>query len=40
MHFKKLLLDTENKEKVKHYLKKLCEKYNAEYMIDSYYFYY
>jgi UV DNA damage endonuclease len=40
IHFKKLLLDMDNKDKVKHYLKKLCEKYNAEYMIDSYYFYY
>jgi len=40
MHFKKILSDMENKEKVKIYLKKLCDKYNAEYMIDSYYFYY
>ncbi|MBU3189278.1 UV DNA damage repair endonuclease UvsE [Clostridium bowmanii] len=40
MHFKKLLLDMEHKEKVKLYLRKLCEKYNAEYMLSSYYFYY
>jgi UV DNA damage endonuclease len=40
MHFKKILSDMGNKEKVKIYLKKLCDKYNAEYMIDSYYFYY
>ncbi|MCJ7688078.1 MAG: YbgA family protein [Clostridiaceae bacterium] len=40
MHFKKILLDIEHKDKVKLYLKKLCDKYNAEYMIDSYYFYY
>jgi UV DNA damage endonuclease len=40
MHFKKILSDMQNKEKVKIYLKKLCEKYNAEYMINSYYFYY
>lgn len=39
-HFKKLLLDMEHKEKVKHYLKKLCDKYNAAYMLESYYFYY
>jgi UV DNA damage endonuclease len=40
MHFKKLLLDIEHKEKVKIYLKKLCDKYNAEYMLNSYYFNY
>jgi UV DNA damage endonuclease len=40
LHFKKLLLDIEHKEKIKIYLKKLCEKYNAEYMINSYYFNY
>lgn len=39
-HFKKLLIDLEHKEKVKIYLKKLCDKYNAEYMLSSYYFYY
>lgn len=39
-HFKKLLLDMEHKEKVKIYLKKLIDKYNVEYMINSYYFYY
>lgn len=40
MHFKKLLLDIEHKEKVKLYLKKLSDKYNAKYMLNSYYFYY
>ncbi|MGV8980320.1 UV DNA damage repair endonuclease UvsE [Clostridium sp.] len=40
MHLKKLLLDLEHKEKVKLYLKKLCDKYNAEYMLSSYYFSY
>ncbi|MGH4122378.1 MAG: UV DNA damage repair endonuclease UvsE [Clostridium sp.] len=40
MHFKKILMDLEHKEKVKIYLKKLCDKYNAEYMLNSYYFYY
>ena len=40
LHFKKLLLDIEHKDKVKLYLKKLCEKYNAEYIINSYYFNY
>jgi UV DNA damage endonuclease len=40
IHFTKILSDMEHKEKVKIYLKKLCDKYNAEYMIDSYYFYY
>ena len=40
MHFKKLLLDMEHKDKVKLYLRKLSEKYNAEYIINSYYFYY
>ncbi|MGH4138146.1 UV DNA damage repair endonuclease UvsE [Clostridium sp.] len=40
MHFKKLLLDMEHKEKVKLYLKKLCDKYSAEYILSSYYFYY
>jgi len=39
-HFNKLLLDLEHKEKVKIYLKKLCDKYNTEYMINSYYFCY
>ena len=39
-HFKKLLLDVHQKEKVKLYLKKLCDKYNAEYMLNSYYFNY
>lgn len=40
MHFKKILSDMEHKEKVKLYLKKLCDKYDAEYLIESYYFYY
>jgi len=40
IHFKKLLLDLEHKQKVKLYLKKLCDKYNAEYILTSYYFYY
>ncbi|WP_291632936.1 UV DNA damage repair endonuclease UvsE [Clostridium sp.] len=40
MHFKKLILDIEHKEKVKIYLRKLCDKYNAEYILKSYYFYY
>ncbi len=40
VHFKKLLVDIKRKEKVKLYLKKLCVKYNAEYMLNSYYFYY
>ncbi|MBU3126447.1 UV DNA damage repair endonuclease UvsE [Clostridium tagluense] len=39
-HFRKLLMDLEHKEKVKIYLKKLCDKYNAEYMLNSYYFHY
>ncbi len=39
-HFNRLLLDLEHKEKVKMYLKKLCDKYNAEYMLNSYYFCY
>ena len=39
-HFKKLLLDMEHKEKIKLYLKKLSERYNAEYILNSYYFYY
>ena len=39
-HFEKLLLDIVHKDKVKLYLKKLCDKYNSRYMIDSYYFYY
>ena len=39
-HFEKLLLDMEHSEKVKLYLKKLSDKYNAEYIIDSYYFNY
>ncbi|MCB2299758.1 UV DNA damage repair endonuclease UvsE [Clostridium tagluense] len=39
-HFKKLLMDLEHKEKVKIYLKKLCDKYNAEYILNSYYFHY
>lgn len=39
-HFKKLLLDMEHKEKVKLYLKKLSVRYNAEYILNSYYFYY
>ncbi|MCB2288332.1 UV DNA damage repair endonuclease UvsE [Clostridium sp. CS001] len=40
MHFKKLLLNIEKKENIKSYLKKLCDKYNAEYMLNSYYFNY
>lgn len=40
MHFKKLLLNIDHKENVKIYLKKLCDKYNAEYMLNSYYFNY
>ena len=40
MHFKKLLLDMEHKEKIKLYLKKLIDKYDVEYMINSYYFFY
>jgi len=40
MHFGKLLLDMENKEKIKIYLKKLCDRYNAQYIINSYYFHY
>ena len=39
-HFEKLLLDMTRKDKVKLYLKKLSEKYNAEYIINSYYFNY
>lgn len=39
-HFNKLLLDLEHRDKVKLYLKKLCDKYNAEYMLNSYYFCY
>ncbi|MBW9156433.1 UV DNA damage repair endonuclease UvsE [Clostridium tagluense] len=39
-HFRKLIMDLEHKEKVKIYLKKLCDKYNAEYMLNSYYFHY
>jgi UV DNA damage endonuclease len=39
-HFDKLLLDIEHKNKVKLYLKKLCDKYNSEYMLESYYFNY
>ncbi|MBW9147636.1 UV DNA damage repair endonuclease UvsE [Clostridium sp. CM028] len=39
-HFKKILLDMEHKEKVKLYLKKLSVRYNAEYILNSYYFYY
>ncbi|MBU3142059.1 UV DNA damage repair endonuclease UvsE [Clostridium sp. CF012] len=39
-HFKKLLMDLEHKEKVKLYLKKLCDKYNSEYILSSYYFFY
>ncbi len=39
-HFEKLILDMTHKDKVKLYLKKLCEKYNAEYIINSYYFNY
>lgn len=39
-HFKKILLDIEHKDKVKIYLKKLCDKYNAEYLLESYYFHY
>ncbi|MBU3110808.1 UV DNA damage repair endonuclease UvsE [Clostridium lacusfryxellense] len=39
-HFEKLILDMTRKDKVKLYLKKLCEKYNAEYIINSYYFNY
>ncbi|MBZ9624279.1 UV DNA damage repair endonuclease UvsE [Clostridium sp. FP2] len=39
-HFRKLIMDLEHKEKVKIYLKKLCDKYNAGYMLNSYYFHY
>lgn len=39
-HFAKLLLDLQHKEKVKLYLNKLCVRYNAEYIINSYYFHY
>jgi len=39
-HFEKLLSDMDHKDKVKLYLKKLCDRYNAEYMLDSYYFNY
>lgn len=39
-HFTKLLLDMEHKEKIKLYLKKLCDRYNAEYILNSYYFHY
>ncbi|MCB2292109.1 UV DNA damage repair endonuclease UvsE [Clostridium algoriphilum] len=39
-HFNKLMLDIEHKGKVKLYLKKSCDRYNAEYMINSYYFCY
>ena len=39
-HFEKLLLDLQKKEKVKHYLYKLCNRYNAEYILNSYYFHY
>jgi len=39
-HFNKLILDIEHKDNIKLYLKKLCDKYNAEYMLNSYYFCY
>lgn len=37
-HLKKILMDIENKDKIKEYLKKICEKYNVEHMLKSYYF--
>ncbi|MBX4269422.1 UV DNA damage repair endonuclease UvsE [Clostridium estertheticum] len=40
VHFAKLLLDMLHKEKAKLYLRKLCDRYNAEYILNSYYFYY
>ncbi|MBU3098873.1 MULTISPECIES: UV DNA damage repair endonuclease UvsE [Clostridium] len=40
VHFAKLLLDMQHKEKAKLYLRKLCDRYNAEYILNSYYFYY
>ncbi|MBU3174809.1 UV DNA damage repair endonuclease UvsE [Clostridium estertheticum] len=40
VHFAKLLLDMHHKEKAKLYLRKLCDRYNAEYILNSYYFYY
>ncbi|MBU3180947.1 UV DNA damage repair endonuclease UvsE [Clostridium psychrophilum] len=39
-HFNKLILDIDHKQNVKLYLKKLCDRYNAEYMLNSYYFCY
>lgn len=39
-HFGKLLKDAQNTDKVKNYLKKLCLKYNSEYILKSYYFHY
>jgi len=39
-HFEKLLLDMDHKDNVKLYLKKLCVRYNEQYMIESYYFNY
>ena len=39
-HFEKLLLDILHKEKAKLYLNKLCVRYNAEYILNSYYFHY
>jgi len=39
-HFHKMLYNEQNNEKTKNYLKKLCEKYEANYVMASYYFYY
>jgi len=39
-HFNKIIIDIEHKDKVKLYLKKLCNKYNVKYILNSYYFYY
>jgi UV DNA damage endonuclease len=39
-HFRKVIGNLEDKNKVKDYLQKLCIKYSSEYMMKSYYFYY
>jgi len=39
-HFEDILLDRLHKEKVKIYLGKLCDRYDAKYIINSYYFHY
>jgi UV DNA damage endonuclease len=39
-HFRKILLEGKDYPKVKKYLMKLCDKYNATYIKESYYLYY